>query len=94
MRVESLLPGDVDPPGGLGTRYFVHAGPFQDRGRADAARMDLAMVGADQATIVRVEDAFAVRIGPLSTRWDAERLQALLLFREQARSEGAAHAVD
>lgn len=94
VRVESLLPGDVAPPEGLGKRYFVHAGPFQNRDRADAARVDLAMVGADQATIVRVEDAFAVRIGPLSTRWDAERLQALLLFREQARSEGAGHAVD
>lgn len=80
VRVESLLPGDVDPPGGPGTRYFVHAGPFQDRGRAHAARMELAMVDVDQATIVRVEDAFAVRIGPLSTRRDAERLQALLVF--------------
>lgn len=93
VRVESLLPGDVDP-GGLETRYFVLAGPFQNRDRADAARMDLAMVGADQATIVRVEDAFSVRIGPLPTRWDAERLQALLLFREQAMSEEAGHAQD
>lgn len=94
VRVESLLPGDVDPAGGLETRYFVHAGPFQDRDRADAARMDLAMVGAGQTMIVRVEDAFAVRIGPLSTRWDAERLRALLLFRGQAASGGAGHAKD
>lgn len=93
VRVESLLPGDVEP-GGLERRYFVHAGPFQNRDRADAARMDLAMVGADQATIVRVEDAFAVRIGPLPTRWDAERLRALLLFREQATVEGSGHAQD
>lgn len=94
VRVESLLPGDVDPTEGLGTRYFVHAGPFPNRDNADAARIELAMVGADQATVVRVEDAFAVRIGPLSTRWDAERLRALLLFREQGAPEGGGQAED
>lgn len=81
VRVETLLPGDVDLPGGRESRYFVHAGPFENRNRADEARRDLALVGADQATIVPVEDSsFAVRIGPLATRWAAERLQALLVF--------------
>jgi len=42
--------------------------------------VDLAMVGADPATILPVEDSFVVRIGPLSTRRDAERLKALLVF--------------
>lgn len=91
VRVESVLPGDVEPPGGLEPRYFVLAGPFRNRDRADAARMELAMVGTDQAMIVRVEDSFGVRIGPLSTRWDAERLQALLLFRDQAASGDSDH---
>lgn len=80
VRVETLLPGDVDPPGGLQTSYFVHAGPFKNRDRANAARVDLAMVGADRATILPVEDSFMVRIGPLSTLRAAERLKALLVF--------------
>ena len=80
VRVETLLPGDVDPPESPGTSYFVHAGPFENRDRANAARTDLTMVGADSATILAVEDSFMVRIGPLSTRRDAERMKALLTF--------------
>ena len=38
------------------------------------------MVGADSATILNVEDSYMVRIGPLSTRRDAERMKALLTF--------------
>ena len=80
VRVETLLPGDGDPSGGPARSYFVHAGPFENRDRANAARVDLAMVGADPATVLPVEDSFMVRIGPLSTRRDADRLKALLMF--------------
>lgn len=80
VRVETLLPGDGDPPGASGRSYFVHAGPFENRDRANAARAGLAMVGADPATVLPVEDSFMVRIGPLSTRRDADRLKALLTF--------------
>ena len=84
VHVESLLPGDHQPLVGQASRFYVHAGPFANRDRADAARVELGRVSTGEATVVLVEDAFAVRIGPLSTRWDAERLRALLIFREQA----------
>ena len=86
VHVESLLPGDLRSPVGEASRFYVHAGPFANRDRADAARVELGSVSAGEATVVLVDDAFAVRIGPLSTRWDAERLRALLIFREQAAS--------
>ena len=94
VRVETLLPGDIDPPGGLGTSYFVHAGPFENRNRAKAARMDLAMVGADPATILAVEDSFMVRIGPLSTRRDAERIKAVLTFWDPETLVDSGRATD
>ena len=86
VRVESLLPGDGVSPRDKARRFFVHAGPFGDFGGADAARGELASVAAADATVVRLDNAFAVRIGPLSTRWDAERLRSLLVFREQAEA--------
>lgn len=64
-------------------RYFVHAGTFAARRAALAARDSLAAVVAERIAVVPADDAFRVRIGPLATRWDAERLQALLAFREQ-----------
>ena len=94
VRVETLLPGDVDPPGGPGTSYFVHAGPFERRDHARAARMDLAMVGADPATILAVEDSFMVRIGPLSTRRDAERIKAWLTFWDPEAAGDTDYAED
>ena len=84
VHVASLLPGDLPPPDGGASRFYVHAGPFPNRDRADAARVELGTVSAGEATVVLVDDAFAVRIGPLSTRWAAERVRALLIFREQA----------
>ena len=94
VRVETLLPGDVDPLRGRETSYFVHAGPFENRDRANAARMDLATVGADQATVLAVEDSFMVRIGPLPTRRDAERLQALLVFWDREAFGDSGRAMD
>ena len=87
VRVESLLPGDVATSGGRKPSFYVHAGPFAQRENADAVRSELASVAAGDATVVRLDEAFAVRIGPLASRWDAERLRALLVFREQAGSE-------
>ena len=84
VRVESLLAGDLEPPESAAAWFYVHAGPFEDFGDAETARAELAVAGTGQAKIVRIDGAFAVRIGPLSTRWDAERLKALLVFREQA----------
>lgn len=95
VRVETLLPGDVDSPGRGTSHYFVHAGPFENRDRANAAQRELARVGADPATIVPVEDSsFAVRIGPLATRWAAERLQALLVFWDREAFGVSGHAED
>ena len=91
VRVQTVLPGDVEPQGGE-SGFFVHAGPFRDRLVADAARQELAATGAAQGTVIPVEGAFAVRIGPLPTRWDAERLHALLVFREQAALEDTVDA--
>ena len=95
VRVETLLPGDVDSPGKGKSQYFVHAGPFENRDRANEARRELAALGGDQATIVPVEDStFAVRIGPLATRWAAERLQALLVFWDREAFGVSGHAED
>ena len=91
VRVQTVLPGDVDVGAGQ-SGFYVHAGPFRNRGAADAARLELAATGRSQATVIPVEQAFAVRIGPLPTRWDAERLHALLVFRDQAAPEDVANA--
>ena len=62
-------PGDLETPESAASRFYVHAGPFEDFGDAETARAELAVVGTGQAKIVRIDGAFAVRIGPLSTRW-------------------------
>ena len=64
--------------------FFVRAGRFDDFDNADAARNALAPVVPGDAFVVRAGNAFAVRIGPLGTRHEAERLQALLVFQEHA----------
>ena len=64
--------------------FFVRAGRFADFNNADAVCNALAPVVPGDAFVVRTGNAFAVRIGPLETRREADRLKALLVFQEHA----------
>ena len=87
VRVEAVLPappatGAEDAPGTA--PYYIRAGRFQDLDNADAARDALAPVVPGDTFVVRAGDAFALRIGPLGTRHEADRLRAFLAFQEHA----------
>ncbi len=90
VRVESALPAPEEkrPAAKLRrrSRFFVQAGPFAHQQDAYAAREKLPATALHPAFVVAVNGAFAVRIGPLSQRRDAQRLEALLTFHELATS--------
>ena len=82
VRVQAVAPEDdtalEDAP------VFVRAGRFNDFRSADAAREALASLVPGEAYVIRADDAFTVRIGPLQTARQTERLTALLVFQEHA----------
>ena len=96
VRVETVLPARPAAPTAerqeLAPRvqapapapFFIRAGRFDDFANADGVRNALAPLVPGDAFVVRADDAFAVRIGPLATRHEADRLRALLVFQEHA----------
>ena len=87
VRVEAVppTPPAASTQSALGSApFFVLAGRFQDLDNADAARDALAPVVPGDPFVVRAGNAFAVRIGPLETRHEADRLHAFLVFQEHA----------
>ena len=87
VRVESLAatsPVDGDRAS-RGARFFVDTGIYANARSARAARDEVTALTARKAFVVRLEDTFAVRIGPLSTFEDAERLQSFLVFADRPR---------
>lgn len=62
--------------------YFVHTGSLPSLDQARALREELTTHTAAAASVVGAGDAYRVQVGPLASRWDAERLQAVLAFRE------------
>ncbi len=87
VRVESLASaspaaesGDSGP-----RRYFVDTGIYTNAPSARASRDEVTELTAQRAFVVRLEDAFVVRIGPLATFEAAERLQSFLVFADRPR---------
>ena len=87
VRVESLAATSVANGGGAarGARFFVDTGIYATAGSARGARDEVTALTARNAFVVRVEDTFAVRIGPLATFEAAERLQSFLVFADRER---------
>ena len=87
VRVESLAAtSPVDDPRGSGrARFFVDTGIYATPGSAGSARDEVMVLTSRDAFVVRVEDAYAVRIGPFDTFESAERLQSFLVFADRPR---------
>ena len=88
VRVESLAATSAAVDGDRawgGARFFVDTGIYANARSARGARDEVTALTARNAFVVRLEDAFAVRIGPLSTFEAAERLQSLLVFADRPR---------
>lgn len=87
VRVESLAAtsaADGDGASG-GARFFVDTGIFANARSARRARDEVTALTARNAFVVRLEDSFAVRIGPFATFEAAERLQSFLVFADRPR---------
>ena len=83
VRVQAVAPKD-DGSALEDAPVFVRAGRFADFRSADAVREALASLVPGDAYVIRADDAFTVRIGPLQTARQTERLTALLVFQEHA----------
>lgn len=80
VRVESVLPAAAATrPSG---RFFVYAGPFRDWRGANTTHADVRALVAEPTKVVRRDGTLRVRVGPVATRRDAERLRALLAFQK------------
>lgn len=81
VRVETVTPADFlprPPP-----RYFVEAGPFLDFAAAAGSADQIAAIANAKAMVARSQNAFLVRIGPLTTRSEAERLKMVVAFGQE-----------
>lgn len=86
VRVESLAATSVTDGGvARGARFFVDTGIYATAGSARRARTEVAALTGRNAFVVRVEDTFAVRVGPIATFEAAERLQSFLVFADRER---------
>lgn len=87
VRVESLAATSAvgDDASARHARFFVDTGIYANARSARGARDEVTALTARNAFVVRLEDTFAVRIGPLSTFEAAERLQSLLVFADRPR---------
>lgn len=87
VRVESLAATSVAAGAGAsrGARFFVDTGIYATAESARGERDEVAAVTGRNAFVVRVEDTFAVRIGPFATFEAAERLQSFLVFADRER---------
>ena len=91
VRVESLAATSAVAGDALSrdARFFVDTGIYANARSARGARDEVttltASLTARNAFVVRLEDTFAVRIGPFSTFEAAERLQSLLVFADRPR---------
>ncbi len=84
VRVVAVVPEEEVPPLGTaaGPPFYVRAGSFGDLASAEALRADVRALASEAAFVVRQQSAYQVRIGPLATRREAERLRAVLLFSQ------------
>lgn len=83
VRVESLLPAALDPArASTDSGYYVYAGPFKDWRGASTTRDNVRALLPQRTQVVRRDGTLRVRVGPLATRDEAERLQALLAFQD------------
>ena len=87
VRVESLAATSAvgGDQASRGARFFVDTGIYANARRARDARDEVSALTARNAFVVRLEDTFAVRIGPLPTFAAAERLRSLLVFADRPR---------
>lgn len=85
VRVVAVVPEEEFPPvaTATGPPFYVRAGRFADLSSAEALRADVRAVASESVFVVRRQQAYQVRIGPLATKREAERLRAILLFGEQ-----------
>lgn len=87
VRVESLAATSAagERRVSRGARFFVDTGIYANAGSARGARDEIIALTSRNAFVVRLEDTFAVRIGPLATFEAAERLQSFLVFADRPR---------
>ena len=86
VRVESLAatsPTDRDRT--RRARFYVDTGIYANANSARGAREEVAPLTAKDVFVVRVDDAFAVRIGPFATFDEAKRLQSFLVFADRPK---------
>jgi len=87
VRVETLQA--TSPPAPSRTsrqaRFYLDTGIYANARSARGARDEVVALTARDASVVRVEGVFAVRIGPFATYEAAERLQSFLVFAERPK---------
>ena len=86
VRVQSVAVVDDDsrkPRSRRAKPFFVRAGRFDSFSQAETLRSEIAALLSEEAFVVRAEGDLTVRIGPLASRQDVERLRALLLLQGQ-----------
>ena len=84
VRVAALLPEQALPPAeaAAGPPFYVRAGRFESVAAADVMRAELRVLAAGESFVVYSGEDYQVRLGPLATRREAERLRAVLVFQE------------
>ena len=80
VRVETVAPEAAAPTGG--GRFYVYAGPFRDLRSARTTHSNVRALVAKPTKLVRLEGTLRVRVGPVTSRREAERLRTLLGFQE------------
>ena len=86
VRVVAVAPEDEFPPvsAAAGPPFYVRAGRFEDLASAEALRANVYALAPGTAFVVRGQAGYQVRIGPLATQRQAERMRAMLLLQELA----------
>ena len=86
VRVESLVAtSPTDGNRTMRARFYVDTGIYANASSASGAREEVAALTAEDVLVVRVDDAFVVRIGPFATFEEAKRLQSFLVFADRPK---------
>ncbi len=80
VRVETVAPAAAASKGS--GRFYVYAGPFRDLRSAHTTHSEVRAAVAAPTQLVRLEGTLRVRVGPVTSRREAERLRTLLGFQE------------
>lgn len=82
VRVETVAPAAAAAPAKGSGRFYVYAGPFRDLRSAHTTHSEVRAAVTAPTQLVRLEGTLRVRVGPVTSRREAERLRTLLGFQE------------